>query len=379
MLTIHQAILDHFRSSRESTTRLLEESSSSWCVDEDEKEDDDPFRKRRDGLREILDRLNRDEKWYLVQTGLMIQRYMVLLKRPMTTENETSMKDEKMELFRPYLLVAKETIKLHNWSDISLEIPGFPSPSYQVVGDKKIKKKGKDQKTPSCVYCHNQDADLFDSDVFNRKFCLLCSCQQDVMEIGITHIDYNRVNVINKFVYNRTVHFQDCIKQFQGKQNCNLPAKLMKDLHEKFINYNLLLDSPLEHVRHCRVTREHILKFLKELHYIKHYENVNLIYYILTNQRHDICHLEADIIRDFKQLVSLYDRLYGGKKGEEATDSRKNFLNVQYVLYQLLKRHQYPCKSTDFTTLKTVDRKLFHDRICSNLFDKLGWNFVPTF
>ena len=58
---------------------------------------------------------------------------------------------------------------------------------------------------------------------------------------------------------------------------------------------------------------------------------------------------------------------------------RKNFINTQYVLFQLLRRHKYPCKREEFNILKTVDRKSFHDDICKELFELLNWNFTALF
>ena len=57
----------------------------------------------------------------------------------------------------------------------------------------------------------------------------------------------------------------------------------------------------------------------------------------------------------------------------------KNFINTQYVLFQLLRRHKYPCKRADFNILKTIDRKSFHDDVCKSLFEQLGWNFTALF
>ena len=59
--------------------------------------------------------------------------------------------------------------------------------------------------------------------------------------------------------------------------------------------------------------------------------------------------------------------------------NRKNFINTQYVLYQLLLRHKHSCKKEDFIILKTIDRKYFHDEICKSLFEHLGWNFSPFY
>ena len=46
-------------------------------------------------------------------------------------------------------------------------------------------------------------------------------------------------------------------------------------------------------------------------------------------------------------------------------------------MYQLLLKFKHPCNKEDFTILKTLDRKTFHDEIMSNIFLQLGWNFVP--
>jgi hypothetical protein len=226
--------------------------------------------------------------------------------------------------------------------------------------------------------CDNNDPYKFEIDECNKKICLECSAQKTILETGVTYRDYNRVNIVGKFVYNRVLHFQDCIKQYQGKQNCKIPDKLYKDLDYKFYAYRLIVDSPVDSIKYSKITKDHISMFLKELKYTKHYENINLIYHTLTGKPVDnIDYLEHKLIEDFRCLVNLYDSLHGKDRPEEL--DRKNFMNVQYVLFQLLRRHNHPCKIDNFTILKTIDRKLFHDKICSNLFDKLGWNFTPTF
>lgn len=187
-----------------------------------------------------------------------------------------------------------------------------------------------------------------------------------------------KINSQGKFVYNRILHFQDCIKQFQGNKSCKIPSAVLDQLSLKFRDYNLLVDSTNDHVRYSKITPVQIALFLKELKLTKQYENVNVIYNVLTGRRAaDICHLENQLVDDFKRLVALYDSLHGKDAVEEL--DRKNFMNVQYLLFQLLRRHDYQCKIEDFSVLKTVDRKLFHDRVCGNLFAKLGWKFTPTF
>jgi hypothetical protein len=127
-----------------------------------------------------------------------------------------------------------------------------------------------------------------------------------------------------------------------------------------------------QEIRYAKVTRDHILMFLKELKYSKHYENVILIHFNLTGKRpDDISHLEEALLRDFDILVEAYDKHF------RSSVSRVNFISTQYVLYQLLLKYKHPCKKDDFMILKTIDRKSFHDNIAQELFSILGWNHSP--
>jgi hypothetical protein len=310
---------------------------------------------------------------FFARTHALIDEYTSILKKPIShiKEDNLPILRRKNELIIGFLDIVRHMAKSKEWTD--LDIPASPEKVDNIdLGS-------------YCPSCENTDEDKFEIDDFNRKTCLNCSTQQYAIETGITHRDYTRVNIVGKFIYNRVLHFQDCIKQYQGKQNCKIPDKLYQELDSKFIAYRLLIPganddgSPIpNHVRYSKITRNHIMMFLKELKYTKHYENVNLIYFTLTNKRvDDISHLENRLIDDFKELVSLYDDIHGKDKPDEL--DRKNFMNVQYLLFQLLRRHGHPCKIENFTILKTVDRKLFHDTICKNLFDKLGWKFTPTF
>ena len=113
--------------------------------------------------------------------------------------------------------------------------------------------------------------------------------------------------------------------------------------------------------------------FLKDLGYSNHYENVHLMHYNFTGIKpDDISYLEDKLLNDFDSLTELYDKKFKHIK-------RKNFINTQYVLYQLLQRHKHECKKEEFIILKTIDRKFFHDEVCKELFESLGWNHTPFY
>jgi hypothetical protein len=55
---------------------------------------------------------------------------------------------------------------------------------------------------------------------------------------------------------------------------------------------------------------------------------------------------------------------------------RKNFINAQYLLCQLLKNYNYPCNKDYFVVPKPPERKARHNNICKTLVDASGWKYV---
>ena len=175
------------------------------------------------------------------------------------------------------------------------------------------------------------------------------------------------------------MHFKDCINQYQGKQNASIDDKVYKDLETQLELHGIVqTQQQCENVskRFSSVTKEHILLFLKETGHSKHYEDVVLIYHKLTGKKvDDISHIEDALMEDFDKISNVYDQKF---KFTGKID-RKSFINTQYVLFQLLRKHKYPCKRNDFNMLKTLDRKSFHDDIVKEIFEHLNFNFTPIF
>jgi len=225
-----------------------------------------------------------------------------------------------------------------------------------------------------CSICNN-DQDSFS--IYDNHFvCEKCGFVSTTTHTNISYKDIDRVNISSKYTYDRRTHFRDCINQFQGKQNASIDPRVYEDIIEQLVLHGLLQpnykDQP-KSVAFQDISKEQVLIFLKETGHAKHYEDVVLIHHQLTDKPvQDISHLENDLLRDFDMLTDLYDKKY---KNSE----RKNFINTQYVLYQLLRRHKYPCRKEDFNILKTIDRKYYHDTICADLFMALGWNFQALF
>ena len=299
-------------------------------------------------IKEKIDKLEKDEKlnFYISQTIDIIEKYKLILTKPIKVSfmgKKPKKNKKKIELVNKYLDIIK------NYKDIIIN---------------------NSENEYICNNCENKNKFyIIENNIF---ICEICGSQKRMIKYISSYNDIERVNISVKYMYDRKIHFRDCINQYQGKQNSTIEPKIYKDLEKQFKLHHLLNEND-EKQKFKNITKEHILLFLKDLGYSKHYENVHLIHYTLTGIKpDDISHIENKLLSDFDILTELYDKMFKHLK-------RKNFINTQYVLFQLLKRHRHPCIKEDFTILKTVDRKSFHDDICKQMFLHLGWNHTPFY
>lgn len=217
---------------------------------------------------------------------------------------------------------------------------------------------------PPCI-CGNKNEFIRDDD---RAVCAICSTEQSLISNISSFSDVGRVNMASKYTYNRKVHFRDCIIQYQGKQKTNIPEEIYTIIETKLIEKGIVVEN---------ATRVMVLDILKELNskdIKKYYDDIVLIHHNLTGQPCDnIEYLEDALLEDFDKLTETYDNLYTNDDDVEVC-KRKNFINSQFVLYQLLKKHGHPCNEMDFF-LKISERKRFHHTICKKLFNHLNWKY----
>jgi hypothetical protein len=300
---------------------------------------------------------NEDYFFYILQSTVLLDEYKDELNKPI----EINFMGEKT------VTNTEKADKIYqNFIDLIQNV--YPN-SIPVIETEKI------QDTDKCPTCKCV-ADELAIDIPNILVCK-CGTERDSMLLTFSYKDSERINVTTKYTYDRRIHFRECINQFQGKQNSTIKQEVYDKLIEQLSSHGLVREGSFpQTIKYEKVTKYHISVFLKEIGFANHYEDLNLIYHVITgNELDDISHLEKVLMDDFDKLSKIYDEEY--IKTQKIL--RKNFINTQYVLYQLLKRHKYPCNASDFTFLKTIERKGFHDEICSHLFRLLGWNFYACF
>jgi hypothetical protein len=305
--------------------------------------------------------LELNHQFYIMDYTCLMQKYNTILYQPkniffMSKDKDTS--QDLSAIFQEYIQILK---KYNIFEYIEKDI------STQENNEKKEKKK-------KCKNCKSREF-IYNSD-HSVEICIICGVQEDKDPGLIQYKDSTRINGSNKYNYERRIHFRDSMNCWQGKQNSFIDPQIYKDLEKELESHNLLIKSNNKKIRFEKVTKDHILFFLKETKHSKHYEDVVLIYHNLTGKPiDDISHLENVLMEDFDKVSDVYDKLFkfSGKV------QRKSFINTQYVFFQLLKRHKHPCDKNQFNMLKTLDRKSFHDTVLQTIFTYLGWNFQSMF
>ena len=155
-------------------------------------------------------------------------------------------------------------------------------------------------------------------------------------------------------------HFKNCIKKYQGKNKLSMKKEELEKVGSLILSY----------FKKEELRRQDVLDLVKMFSLKSAKGKENEIFFFLTGKYvDDIEHLEMRLIEDFKIFSSEYDLVIGKE--------RKTFLNLEYVLFHLLKRLGHKVKKNNFSLTKTEDIKQNHDEILENIFLKLGWEFVP--
>jgi hypothetical protein len=236
-----------------------------------------------------------------------------------------------------------------------------------------IKNIVKKQKINICK-CINKDENKIEQTVENGCQIVCGECgmvYNSNFTDNVTFYDYSRVNMTQKYHYEKKCHFRDTINQYQGKQNKHIPQSVYDNL-EKMLEMHGLLNKDDSGSKYEKVTKQHIRTFLKEIEKSKYYEDTQLIFSQLTGKsKPDISKYEKELYDDFDKLVKVFVSIKG------ISCYRKNFLNSHYVLRQLLLKQGIRVPYSDLNTLKTHSRLREHDEIYKQCCELLNWEFHP--
>lgn len=220
-----------------------------------------------------------------------------------------------------------------------------------------------------CPACQSIDF-LLSSDDDSIYICKTCQTEVEILDDAPSFKDTDRVNMASKYTYTRKGHFIDAVKKFQGTQNTD-PKKIQNAVlvvEEEMNQHNLVAEQNLR----TSVSKDHVYMFLSERGFSNHYDDLNLIFHIITGvECPNISEFVDELYEDFDKLEDVLEEI--------KDDDRTNSLSVNYKLYKLLQRRGYSCRKDDFYILKTKTKEDEHDEKMKEAWNVLGWKWIPTF
>ena len=199
--------------------------------------------------------------------------------------------------------------------------------------------------------------------------CTICGTNQEQEQKLETNNTNNcRMNMMNKYTYERLTNFKDLMSKLQGKQQSKIPAHVYTEIIDMIEKHHKHIESSNnKKIRYKNVTSTDILNYLKELKLKKFYKDSALIHYNITGTKpFSITEsVEKAIMSDYVDMLNLYNRYK--KQG------RRSFLNSQYIFCKLLIKHKIKININEFAHLKTRDRVIWHDEMYNKMSKDLGW------
>lgn len=337
---IHKRVLDLLDKEYEQLPQLKEKLKKlEWIISNSK--DVNEVQLAKDKIRTLSMHINllesgfREAK-YIYRTEELLKEYTDLLSQPIKVDfmgnKIIDQQDRKQTILWEFLNIAKDYINVE------------PMRS----------RKGS-------MLCEECNVELQREDDF-LFVCPTCGFALKHFASVASYQENNRINVAQRYVYDKRAHFGDSIKKYQAKQNTTISAQVYRDLWDKLASHDIPID---------KFTKTHLYEFLKLTGHSDHYEDMTLIYSEMTGiPAPNISHLEQKLFSLFDEVDPVYERV--------KPIGRVNFLNGQFVLFKLLQKLKFPCREDDFYILKTREKMLEHDQIWKKICHELSWTYIPT-
>jgi hypothetical protein len=192
--------------------------------------------------------------------------------------------------------------------------------------------------------------------------CPHCGYCIAYLDATAANMSYSDEYELSSFSYKRSTHFEDCMKQIQGKESFVVPDDVLQMImHELYTQRVLRVED---------VTQTKVRTAMKRLRQRKYYDHVAQVTMRLSGVRPPRISAEAEEAckRMFTAMGPVFDKHAG---------VRKNFLSYKYVLFRFFHLLGLKHMLTAVCLLKGHDKLQLADTIFEKVCAELGWNFVP--
>jgi len=193
--------------------------------------------------------------------------------------------------------------------------------------------------------------------------CEQCGYAVTFSDSTTSSMSYSDEYEFSSFSYKRVSHFDDTLRQVQGKETYVVPDEIVNQVVRELV---------AQRVAKHQITQSKIRDVLKKLRLRRAYDNVAQLYTRITGWKSPRISLEQeDACRNlFVRMQPIFDAV--------CPKGRKNFLSYNYVLFRCFDilglRYMLGVPSL----LRGKEKLQVQDEIFRRIAERLGWPFRPV-
>ncbi len=201
----------------------------------------------------------------------------------------------------------------------------------------------------------------------NDEQFLVCSkcgnAIQDNIDVNPSYKERQEYEHNQPYRYLKINHLDECLAQFQGKENTDIPNDVLIELQEE-IKKNRTDTKKL--------TYDIIYEYLKKINRTKFYEHIPLIIKLLGGSSPPSIpqNTEERIRRMFFQILEPFNKY--------CPLERTNLISYKFILYKFFELLELDDLLDYFKLLKNRDKLYEHDQIWKKICKDLRWEYIPT-
>ena len=211
-----------------------------------------------------------------------------------------------------------------------------------------------------CPFCKQ---DLFLNTVKSVLVCTTCGYGVVHFDSTISSMSYSDEYEFSSFSYKRISHFEDCMKQVQGKESFVVPDSILNAVMQHLLSLRLQKQD---------ITQMKVRDALKTLRLRRAYDHVAQVYTRISGKRAP--RVSADVEETCRQMFMRMQPIFE----KHCPKTRKNFLSYHYVLFRIFHILGLEYMLVGFSLLKGPDKLRLQDVIFEKIAADLDWPFEPV-
>lgn len=173
------------------------------------------------------------------------------------------------------------------------------------------------------------------------------------------------------YLYQKKNHFRDHLSRSQGKQSTEIDPEVLTAIRTELAKRYYSKDSSGQH-DFSNVKQSEVKTIMKQLEMDKLYNHCTRVWALVTGNVP--LQMTAEQEAELLQMFSMIEREWEAVK----PPNRKNMLSYKYLINKMCLLLGYDELATQFSLLKSSDKRVFQDNCWKQLCQRVGFVYQPS-